>query len=514
MTLRGKNSEFPIHVVVRLLADTKKTGELTLHGTTGEGALGFDAGRVVTAVYGDESPIASLSALYSLEGAEFEFTPWDEPPQANLEGDLDELLRRAEEHRTWLSGVREVIPSDRHRFRLSEQAADGGAVTFTSDRWRAVLAVDGQRDVNALAQHLGRDRDGTLDLLAGLVREKVIEAIEPPADEPPPPPPSPEPPPVEMSASAPSAEDWTAALVREHEPQTEEAHEAFAMPAAPEPEPEPEPEPPAPAVDAWGPPVPAEPEPAEPVDDRLAALFGAPAEPAPAEPAPPPAPDAWAPAQWSPQQEQTWAPPAPETPAPPADDPRLAAMSAAAAPEAPIAEPPPPIAPTPSEWAPPPAEAPAPAKRGGLFGGLFRREEPTNGTSAAVETGASRSGKLAAFSNALLAEYNSGQYGKARIDDHLPSLLMRVDEQADPIDRPLPVVDDRLDVQALDRVNVPEQQAVPYLATLVSTIYGDAEKAFGRDKAKRGYRAAQQQVFGADLSAISAPDVAGKLPKI
>ena len=91
---------------------------------------------------------------------------------------------------------------------------------------------------------------------------------------------------------------------------------------------------------------------------------------------------------------------------------------------------------------------------------------------------------------------------------------MRVDELADPIDRPLPIVDDRIDVQALEREDVPESQVVPYLATLVSTIYGDAEKAFGRDKAKRGYRAAQQSVLGGDTAALAGPDLAGKLPKV
>jgi hypothetical protein len=91
---------------------------------------------------------------------------------------------------------------------------------------------------------------------------------------------------------------------------------------------------------------------------------------------------------------------------------------------------------------------------------------------------------------------------------------MRVDEQADPIDRPLPVVDDRLDVQAMERVALPEAQAVPYLAFLVTTIYGDAEKAFGRDKAKKGYKAAHLQLFGGDASALAGPDLAGKLPKV
>ena len=90
---------------------------------------------------------------------------------------------------------------------------------------------------------------------------------------------------------------------------------------------------------------------------------------------------------------------------------------------------------------------------------------------------------------------------------------MRVDEQADPIDRPLPIVDDRIDSQALDRENVPEAQAIPYLALLVTQIYEDAARTFGKDKAKKGYKAAQQQVFGADASALGA-DVAGRLPKV
>ena len=134
--------------------------------------------------------------------------------------------------------------------------------------------------------------------------------------------------------------------------------------------------------------------------------------------------------------------------------------------------------------------------------------------SSAVAAGIGRAGQLALLSNALLAEYNSGQYGKGRLDDRMANLLMRVDEQADPIDRPLPIVDDRIDAQALDREGMPEQQAVPYLAILVSQIFEDAERTFGKDKAKRGYRAAQQQVFGGDTSALTAPDVAGRLPKV
>jgi hypothetical protein len=214
---------------------------------------------------------------------------------------------------------------------------------------------------------------------------------------------------------------------------------------------------------------------------------------------------------------------------PPAQDERLAALSGVFTPAQPTAAPaePPPAPPNDriNEWSRMASEAesaPAEEKKKGLFGFLKRDEPAQDAATATAPVAATsafaasvgRAGQLASFSNALLAEYNSGQYGKGRLDDRMANLLMRVDEQADPIDRPLPIVDDRIDAQALDRENMPEEQAVPYLAILVSQIYEDAERTFGKDKAKRGYRAARQQVFGADATALHAPGVAGRLPKV
>ena len=603
MTLKGSTKDFPLETLLRLLQDTKKTGELTIRGEGGEGALGLAQGRVVTAMFGDEKPIPALGAVFKIREADFEFMPWDDAPAANLEGELDENLKRAEEYAKWLASVREVIPHDGIRFRLSERAADQGAVTFTPDRWRVVMAVNTQPDVTTLASNLHIDRDEALTTLAGLVRDAVIETVDapPPAPEAPPPvqepqnwsaallnevaptqpapvEPAPEPAPQwtapaepaperapepapepasvpapEWTAPAESAPQWSAP-----EPTTPlgaSAQAAPTAPTAPEPQasatewgptvreaaqqsqparpadprdwgPLPPPEPPTPSVlDAipqdWGPPQASQP---EPVDDRLAALsgiFDTPAKPA-AEQWRAPATDNWtAPAAATPEPALgDWGTPPGAEPAPEAaEDPRLAAMKMPMAPQAPPAAPARPEA-TPNEWAPPPSigETPVQKKKGGL-GGLFRAKELESAPEPAARTqpdrtASSRAGLLAAFCNALLTEFNSGRYGKGHVDDRIPSLLMRVDEQADPIDRPLPVVDDRLDVQALERVSIPEQQAVPYLALLVSTIYSDAEKVFGRDKAKRGYKAAQQGVYGGDASALSGPLLAGKLPKV
>jgi uncharacterized protein DUF4388 len=601
VTLRGSTSDFPLESVIGLLAGTSKTGELQVRADGKVGALGFASGRLVAAVMDGEGGENALGAIFSISQAEFEFTPWETAPEANLEGgDLVSLLKRAAEARDRITNIRSSIPDDRMRFRLSEKAADQGAVTFTPDRWRALLAVNGERDVVAIAEQLRLGKMQTLSLLVGLVKDGVIEALPPaenrsvgeappafraperiatpepaqPAQEWSPPQaaeesPRPQaaeesPPPAEGRSSAGSAPAWSAS-----EPAKEDASEAQewkaseSTPKAPEVREDlqaeiaqrmggfgPAPEPSPPAVDV--PPA---------VDDRLSSLSGlfapgpaanAPTPQAPATPKPEPTPTDWwrapgggapgggaggaaptraAPTGGAPAESWMTAPPASkEEPAnawaptaKPKEEPAPANPWAAPA-AAPQQDQPPARMPSRAEeWAPPPQDAATPdaaaekekKKTGGLFGRFRKEETPT--PIAHIEPAspaASKTGKLASLSNALLMEYNSGGYGKGKIETRLANLLMRVDEQADPIDRPLPVVDDLIDAAALEREGLDEQQVVPYLATLVRQIYEDAERAFGKDKAKKGYKAAQQQVFGGDPNALQSPELVGKLPKV
>ena len=667
MTLRGNVQDFPLRSVLDLLGQTKKTGELQVRAGDSVGALGIADGRVVTAVFGEEEPLLALGAIFAIDGAEFEFTPWDDAPPANLDaGTLDELLgkaaeakrqaeearRKAEEEREAarkkaeaeaeaerqrIAELRTLIPTDDVPFRLSERAVDQGPVTLTAEEWRLVLAVNGERDLNAIAEMLHLDTIAALTALAELVRDGIIEAApraepaaqavssepvyeapkydlstpsthayapdapieaappafeaETPAFETPanawaPPTseaapdfssePAAEVPPATQDWITPDqavpAEDWSATPAEAPTPPISEVIPGWhtAAPEAPTPEPE------------WI--TPQEVEPAPALDDRLSALSGIfgpapsePAEPPPAESptsswAPPPAAgsdhwgtppepipsaerwtkppatepaapdtsdDPWGSPPASTPTQRTWSPP-PSDPAPapekddwiaPAAPPAPSTWSAPAATST-TADPwgtparpdsrsasfrtPEPSAPPVEEWSAPPAAPPEKKKRG-LFG--FGREKPAPAPVAGTPlptagvTG-SRVGMIAALANALIAEYNSGQYGKTRIEERITNLLMRVDEQADPIDRPLPIVDDRIDVQALEREQLAESQALPYLALLVTTIFADAEKAFGKDKAKKGYKAAQKSVLLGDASVLSSPELAGKLPRV
>jgi hypothetical protein len=549
VSLRGVTSEFPLESVIGLLAGTSKTGELQVRGGGKLGALGFANGRLVAAVIEGEGGENSLGAIFAIREADFEFTPSSSPPDANLEpGDLVAMLKRAAEARDRLAVMRESSPTDQLRFKLSERAADQGAVTFTPERWRALLVVNGERDVAGIAEQLRLGKMEALSLLAGLVKDGVIETLPPPTVGEPPAPRMAQAPP--HNPAPPAAETWTApeaerSAPREPTPEPEPPEPPSSMAPAAEPSPPeatemrsdlaaqlaerlgetPATPPPEAAPPEAGPPAPNAPS----ADDRLASLTGifapgpaatAPPEAAPAEPAAPQH-DPWA--SFAPpagRAADSWTPPPPastETPAntwAPSTTPSASGGSSkkgrAEASSAPA-----------SDWTAsagtPPVEADK--KKGGIFG-RFRKDEAAAAAAAAPEparapsAAAGRAGLLASFSNALLLEYSSGGYGKGKIETRMANLLMRVDEQADPIDRPLPVVDDLIDATALEREGLPEDQAVPYLATLVRQVYEDAERAFGKDKARKGYKAAERQVFGGDADVLRATDLAGKLPKV
>ncbi len=543
MTLRGSVASFPLETIVQLLAATAKTGQLEVRVAGESGTLGFAEGRLVSAVSGDDAGDPALGAVFAMADGDFEFVPWGEPPDANLAGDLNQLLDRAVVQRDKIVADRTIITDDRVRFALSDRAAAQGEVRLSADQWRALLAVDGERDLPAIAQQLRLGRLATLAMLADLVRAGIIEVKEAPPEPPPPPPDSgssgvgggTE---AVASADAPPARTWGEPRAEAQPAEVQPA--PLAAPAAPIWE-----EQPADASAAtWDAPVPppAEPErhrwdapveqtrtwqaPVTPTEterdwgvpaqdwERSAPAPGAAwAEPAQAEPARPDAAlnDSLADRIAAIEGQDSATPAAPQTPAPGIEgiDERLSALSGVFdAPAAPPAWPAPEVPRAATFAAPPVAEpepeaAPAlePKKKGGLFSGLFKKEETQDRALRPATVGQSaepgtRVTKLAALANGLLDEFNNGQYGKGRLDSRIANLLMRVDEQADPIDRPLPIVDDRIDVATLQRASMSERQVAPYLALLITQIFEDAEHAFGKEKAKRGLKAVQAAVVG------------------
>lgn len=518
MALSGSLLDFPLEGVLRLLESSRKTGVLEISAEGERGTLEMTDGSLTAARYGEDVGDVALGQILGLEQGSFSFRAGDTGDR-NLSGSIDMILERASEERSKLLEIRRSIPDDRMRFQLSERALAGGEITIAPRHWHLLLNVDGHRDVVALAELIREGRTQTRAQLHELLRAGLIDALEPLPE------PEPAPPPVIEAAPAwkPEPPAWS-------EPPPAAEAPPVVEPLAAETRREPE----APAAAAW-PAFPRTPEPSSEelsslLEQRLAALDqsgrrrGQPAT----------SPEDF----WSQVQAQTAAPQPPAVgpaPAAPEDaDDRLAALFG----RVPTAEPaPPPVEPSgerqtasaadepfASHYLPADAtapilevEAPPPVKeerRRGFFGFGRKQEAPAPVAAPAfAATVTSLPGRLASFANALLTEYNSGQYGKQRLDERMNVRLRLVDEQAEPIDRMLPVQDDRLDVGAIDRDFSPDQ-AAPYLATLIRQLFEDAERVFGKDKAKKGYRSAVKNALGGDESVLHGPAIASILPKL
>src|SRR2546423_14317769 len=283
MTLRGEIEAFPIETVVQMLRSTTNTGQLEVRGADSVGGtLGFDGGRLVAAVAGEDVGEPALGAVFAVESGSFEFIPWGDAPAANLSGDLDQLLDKAVEERDRIVAIRKVIPEDRSRFRLSERAADKGNITLAPDQWRTLLAVNGERDVTGVAEHLKAGKTATRASLATLVESGFIDVLEPAAAAPPAPAP----------AQAAASEQWSPPTPTWVAPTPEPQTDHTWVPPTPEPPAEP-------AAPSWEQHTP----PPQTWEQQRSA--GPTWEPA----APTPAPSSWdqptSPPQWSTQPETT-----------------------------------------------------------------------------------------------------------------------------------------------------------------------------------------------------------------
>src|SRR4029077_15003826 len=193
---------------------------------------GCGGGRLVAGAAGEDVGEPALGAVFAVESGSFEFIPWGDAPAAELSGDLDQLLGKAVEERDRIVAMRKIIPDDRSRFRLSERAADKGNITLSSDQWRTLLAVNGERDVAGVADHLKAGKTVTRASLATLVEAGFVDVLEPAAEAPPAPAPT----------QAAASEQWSPPT-REWVAPAPEAQTDLAW-APPTPEPAPEPAPP------------------------------------------------------------------------------------------------------------------------------------------------------------------------------------------------------------------------------------------------------------------------------
>jgi hypothetical protein len=181
MSLIGSLDEVELVEVLRLMAAGKKTGVLTVTGSTHEAVLRFQKGALVHAATGRRlQGEAAVFDLFGWKEGQLTFVPEESPVLANVNKPMDALIDEGLREGETLHRMNEVIPSDRVVFQLGPGPADDGPTcTLRPAAWRVLRLVDGLRDVREVIETSKVPRAEVLRVLFDLADGGFLERVEP-----------------------------------------------------------------------------------------------------------------------------------------------------------------------------------------------------------------------------------------------------------------------------------------------------------------------------------------------
>ncbi|HWQ14000.1 MAG TPA: DUF4388 domain-containing protein [Roseiflexaceae bacterium] len=188
--LEGTIGQFSLRELIEMVVYSSVTGVLTLGGGEEAGRIYFRDGLPYDARAAEATGFDAAALLFELRDVPFHFVAGSTSQEETLWMDPWELIERGEEHARIWSGLRPFIPGlDWVPAVLTSPVNDH--VHISDVAWPVLAAVDGQRSVAEIGEHLEL---ATVDVCTGLVellRQHLI-ALHPPRPPHPPAPPAPE----------------------------------------------------------------------------------------------------------------------------------------------------------------------------------------------------------------------------------------------------------------------------------------------------------------------------------
>lgn len=171
MALQGTLDTFALPDVLRLLANTSKSGRLLVQGDDGNGSLYLDSGAIV----GGETTFAPtdeghevLFELLRLGDGSFLFDPADTTNDPGEPAEVEAVIEAAESsHAEWLD-LSTVVPSLDVGVALADDLPDDSA-TVDRDRWKLIVGIGSGTTVRALGDDLELRELPILRSVRGLV---------------------------------------------------------------------------------------------------------------------------------------------------------------------------------------------------------------------------------------------------------------------------------------------------------------------------------------------------------
>ena len=160
MALQGTLETFALPDVLRLLASTKKTGQLRLSGGRGSGSIWLDGGSII-ASEASGAPLADgagevVFELLRFKEGDFVFDADSLASDGGAPADVEETLEAAESMLEEWKSIEAVVPSLDGWVSLNAELPDD-EVTLDRDRWGEIVAIGGGTTVGGLGDllHLG-----------------------------------------------------------------------------------------------------------------------------------------------------------------------------------------------------------------------------------------------------------------------------------------------------------------------------------------------------------------------
>jgi len=151
--LEGTLDKFSLRELIEMVTYSSVTGVLEVRVAAEIGQIFFRDGRPYHALAGQLTGIAATAAMFEERDAPFRFVADQESAESTLWQDSWEIIERSEEQaQKWL-GVRGRIPSMDCIPALRDAPAIG-QVQISEAAWPVLAAIDGQRTVQQIAEHL------------------------------------------------------------------------------------------------------------------------------------------------------------------------------------------------------------------------------------------------------------------------------------------------------------------------------------------------------------------------
>jgi hypothetical protein len=176
--LDGNLDKFPLRELIEMVVYSSVTGVLELRAGTDVGQIYFRDGQPYHAATGEHVGMDAVAVMFEERDAPFRFVADSETTEWSLWVDPWELIERGEAQAQLWARVRKYIPS------MDWVPALRGAPTadhihIREAAWPVLAAIDGQRSVTAVADHLNLVVLDACDALADLIEQGLIE-IRPP----------------------------------------------------------------------------------------------------------------------------------------------------------------------------------------------------------------------------------------------------------------------------------------------------------------------------------------------